>query len=101
MTDGNARLMTVDELFSLEKESIVYLETRKNLRPAFTLILQDYTSWIDRKPVKMHEYILMTPVGVYKRWRFELYNRTWRLWTDKPTDEQRKVAAWDGKRTWK
>lgn len=30
-------------------------------------------------------------------WKMPEYNKKWRCWTEKPTDEQRKVVKWDFK----
>ena len=39
-------------------------------------------------------YYIGTDIG--SRWQSCDYGKTWRCWTARPTDEQRKAAKWDG-----
>lgn len=88
------KVITLEELYTLEQDRLVFLETKKTLRPAYTIRHHVWPEWTCRYEIDRHEYILMTPVSASKMWRFNLYGKTWRLWDMKPTDEQRKAVKW-------
>ena len=87
-------LIDLDWLYEYPEGQMVWLETRKTLRPAYTIHHTEFPAWVCKNEIDRHEYILMTQGNLSKPWRFNLYNKTWRLWTQKPTEEQRKNAEW-------
>lgn len=75
-----------------------YIETRKSIRPCFLVHHLQYSSWC-YKPgtpgVNLHKMGIMDTSSLKRFWEFRLYNKTWRIWTARPTDEQRKAVPWE------
>jgi hypothetical protein len=48
-------------------------------------------------PMKESRYAvdMMTAAKLAKHWEWRLNNRTWRVWSAKPTREQRTAVRWD------
>ena len=75
-----------------------YIETRKSIRPCFLVHHLQYPAWC-YKPgtpgVNLHKMGIMDTSSLKRFWEFRLYNKTWRIWTAKPTEEQRKAVPWE------
>ena len=86
------RVITLAELWHMEHKP-VYLE-RKNSRLYTTepsIVLKTERSYISSLG---ESYILMRENKIhYKYWACD-YNKTWRCWTSRPTDEQREATPW-------
>ena len=76
------RLMTLDEA---EKAGICWLESRSGIIEACRVAVN-----LNRKKVTIGR-ISLSPIHV----PLENYGRTWRCWTSRPTDEQRKAVKWE------
>jgi hypothetical protein len=86
------RVMTLAELWHMEHKP-VYLE-RKNSRLYTTepsIVLKTERSYI---PSLGESYILMRENKIHDKYWACDYNKTWRCWTSRPTDEQREAAPW-------
>ncbi len=86
------RVMTLTELWYMEHKP-VYLE-RKNSRLYMTepsIVLKTERCYI---PSLGDSYILMREnKNRDKYWACD-YNKTWRCWTSRPTEEQREAVKW-------
>ena len=75
-----------------------YIETRKSIRPCFLVHHLQYSAWC-YKPgtpgVNLHKMGIMDTSSLKRFWEFRLYNKTWRIWTARPTEEQRKAVPWE------
>lgn len=92
---SDARLLRLVDLMNTCPETAVFLETKTTLRPAFFMGVIDRVLYLGS-----HEYRyaihLITPAKIAKHWEWRLNNRTWRVWSAKPTREQRMEEKWDG-----
>ena len=86
------RVMPLEELWHMEHKP-VYLE-RKNSRLYMTepsIVLKTERCYI---PSVGDGYILMRENKIHDKYWACDYNKTWRCWTSRPTDEQREAAPW-------
>lgn len=83
----SARILTLDDLKHMEMETPVYIETKQSIRPAFFIGLIDRCLYMGNGDYRYAVH-LMTMQKLTKRWQYRLYNKTWRLWSEKPTREQ-------------
>lgn len=87
-----ARVMTLEEIEDA-LDNVVWLDIpgAENLADGFSLIMA-----YSRK----NGFVLLdSPFGdnpSQDRFEYTDYNKTWRCWTSRPTDEQRKAVKWDG-----
>ena len=88
---GYARLIQLEELMNTLPETTLFIETKQTLRPAF------FMGVIDRICLSGDRYSvrLITPAKIAKEWKWRLNNKTWRVWSAKPTREQRMEEKWD------
>ena len=87
------RVLTISELWHMEHKP-VYLE-RKNSRLYTTepsIVLKTGRSYI---PSLGDSCILMRENKIHDKYWACGYNKTWRCWTARPTDEQREEVKWD------
>lgn len=87
------RVLTISELWHMEHKP-VYLE-RKNSRLYMTepsIVLKTERSYI---PSLGDSYILMRENKIHDKYWTCDYNKTWRCWAARPTDEQREAAKWE------
>ena len=92
----DARLLRLVDLMHIPPETAVFIETKQTLRPAF------FNGVIDRARHDMtvsdesrYAVDMMTAAKIAKHWEWRLNNRTWRVWSAKPTREQRTEVSWD------
>ena len=86
-------VMTLAELWHMEHKP-VYLE-RKNSRLYTTepsIVLKTERCYI---PSLGESYILMRENKIHDKYWACDYNKTWRCWTSRPTDEQREAVKWE------
>ena len=95
LSKQHTKIVPLNDLYSLPENDLYYLETRKTLRQAFTLKHYIYPKWCCRNEIDRHKLELMTTANLSRRWEFALYGKTWRLWTGKPSEEQREEAKWN------
>ena len=87
-----ARVMTLEEIEDA-LDNVVWLDIpgAENLADGFSLIMA-----YSRK----NGFVLLdSPFGdnpSQDRFEYTYYNKTWRCWTARPTDEQREAVKWDG-----
>lgn len=86
------RVMTLEEIEDA-LDNVVWLDIpgAENLADGFSLIMA-YSS-------KNGFVLLDSPFGdnpSQDRFEYTDYNKTWRCWTARPTDEQREAVKWDG-----
>ena len=81
-----AKLMGLIDLLNTPPETAVFIETKMTLRPAFFMGVDNADNAVS----------LITPAKIAKHWEWRLNNRTWRVWSAKPTREQRMEVKWDG-----
>ena len=87
-------ILSFREIMNCRPETTLYLETKQTLRPAFFIGVIDRERYgIDTE----HRYAvhMMTAAKLAKHWEMRLYNKTWRLWAERPTREERTGAKWD------
>jgi hypothetical protein len=87
------RVLTISELWHMEHKP-VYLE-RKNSRLYMTepsIVLKTERCYI---PSLGESYILMRENKIHDKYWACDYNKTWRCWTSRPTDEQREAVKWE------
>ena len=87
-----ARVMTLVELWHMEHKP-VYLE-RKSSRLYITepsIVLKTERCYF---PFLGDSYILMRENKIHDKYWACDYNKTWRCWTSRPTDEQTEATPW-------
>ena len=82
LKEQEARALTIDGIETLHKGSDVFIERR-----GLDFILPATVFRVGRNFIEFY--------GNPMSERFDRYNRFWRLWTNRPTDEKRKEAEWD------
>ena len=87
-------IMSFEDIKSCPPESTVYVETKQTLRPAFFHGLITRPDWCC-KPESKYAVHMMTAAKLAKFWEMRLYNKTWRLWKDRPTREERLEVKWE------
>ena len=92
--ENDVRILTLDDLKKMETETPVYIETKQSVRPAFFIGLIDRALYVGDSEFRYAVH-LMTMQKLTKRWQFRLYNKTWRLWSGKPTREQIVEVKWE------
>ena len=90
--EEKARMLNLDDIRKMEMETPLYLETKHGVRPAFFIGLIDRALYLGYGEYR-YEIQLMTMQKLTKRWKYRLYNKTWRLWSGKPTREQQ-LEVW-------
>ena len=84
-----SRVMTFEEVKQHDnKNNCVWFELPKNIIAA-VFVRQDRTQTEIISP-----YVNSEPLILHLYWNNTNYGRTWRCWTAKPTDEQRKAVKW-------
>jgi hypothetical protein len=87
------RVMTLDEIGNALKMPI-WKETKSSNKSL-------YNGWVLAYDIQKGQGIMGTALGMSEPsgrvvwYRLFYYGRTWRCWTHKPTDEQRKAVKWD------
>lgn len=81
------RVLTLEEVRKLQslRDGAVWLEVGTGLMPALPeMAMPDITFFVAIPLMNYHSYC-----------ENEFYGKTWRCWTARPTDEQRKAVKWD------
>ena len=93
----DARLIRLVDLMNIPPETSLFIETKQTLRPAFFMGLVRREDWCTAKDESNRYAInLITPAKIAKYWEWRLNNKTWRVWSAKPTREQMQEEKWDG-----
>lgn len=82
LKEQEAKVLTIDGIETLHKGSDVFIERR-----GLDFILPATVFRVGRNFIEFYG----TPMSE----RFDRYNRFWRLWTNRPTDEQRRSVPWE------
>lgn len=81
------RVMTLDEVKKLQSlhDGAVWIEASSGLFPALPEICMSNIT-----------FFVAIPLNNYRKYfENEYYGKTWRCWTARPTNEQRKAVKWD------
>ena len=93
----DARLLHLTDLMNTPTQTAVYIETKQTLRPAFCMgVIDREAIGMDHGEAERYAIHLITPAKIAKHWEWRLNNKTWRVWTAKPTREQMMEEKWDG-----
>ena len=90
-----ARLLRLTDLMNIQPETTVFIETKQTLRPAFFMGVLDRFRDFGITGDSRYAIHLLTAAKIAKYWEWRLNNKTWRVWSAKPTREQRLEARWD------
>ena len=83
------------DLLNTRPETTVFIETKQTLRPAFFMGMLDRVALGEDSPQRYAAHMI-TAAKIAKHWEWRLNNKTWRVWSAKPTREQRAGEMWDG-----
>lgn len=88
-----ARLLSLRDLMKMQTETTVFIETKQTLRPAFFMGMIDRGSYgiFDNYRYAVN---LITPAKIVKHWEWRNNNKTWRVWSAKPTRDQMADERW-------
>ncbi len=85
------RVMTWQEIVDAAPQMpFIWLESKENHDRVFQSIL--FKTWLWDSTVTI--ITVMTQGWLFEGYHAD-YGKTWRCWTSRPTDEQRKAAKWD------
>ena len=97
LKEREARVLDADEVFVTELSTVLYLERRRargttRIVPA---ILMDHDTW-SYGLLSSYRYAEFVHEGKLIDHRdLATYGVTWRCWTARPTEEQRKAVKWN------
>lgn len=80
-----------EEVFALRFDDVVYVEMYPT-RAIVSAIVVDSIPWIKGELGVLQIRCIQEPLA---NMDFAWYGKTWRCWTVRPTDEQRKAVKWD------
>ncbi len=85
------RIMDVSEVVTRDTGSVLWVEEHQGvLWNLFPLVLDV----VSTHPDTGTDYLFFVAYHDLRKFECDEYNRSWRCWTDEPTDEQRKAAMW-------
>lgn len=85
------RVMNVAEVTALEAGTVLWVEEHQGVTWNLFPLEIDVSSI---HPDTGTNYLFFITYHGCKKFECEEYNRTWRCWTERPTDEQRKATPW-------
>ena len=91
---SEAKLLKLIDLFNTPPETTLFLETKQTLRPAFFLGVIDRERYGIENEYRYAVH-MMTASKLAKHWEWRLNNKTWRVWSARPSREQRTEEKWD------
>ena len=91
---NEARILNLIDLFNTPPEATLFLETKQTLRPAFFMGVIDRERYGIKNEYRYAVH-MMTASKLVKYWEMRLYNKTWRLWRERPSREQRVEVKWE------
>jgi len=90
LKEQEPRVMTVEEVINAKDKTDVWLDELDCVVVAATI-----SNWVESKNhVVTFFYGIEHTTSGERDYMNNNYNRTWRCWTARPTDEQRKAAKW-------
>lgn len=84
------RVMTLEEVAELEEHQFVWIEPKNSDEPLYFLEIVQLCGIVS---INM-EISLNTPSSIYFVYT-KNYNKNYRFWSSRPTDEQRSEVKWD------
>lgn len=93
LIDKNARVMDVSEVTSCEEGTVLWVEERQGVTWNLFPLEIDVSSI---HPDTGEAYLFFVTYHDCHKFECDEYNKTWRCWTSRPTEEQRKEVKWDG-----
>lgn len=85
------RLMDAAEVVACEEGTVLWVEERQGVTWNLFPLEIDVSS---THPGTDAHYLFFTTYHDCRKFECDEYNRAWRCWTDRPTDEQRKETPW-------
>ena len=82
------RVMTLEEVRSLQKHDVVWLEDNDKSTVIPAIVNHVYNTWPDMVS------FTAAPMWEVKADMTLAYGKRWRSWTSRPTDEQREATPW-------
>ena len=82
------RVLTVDEVKAIPYDDDIWIETEYYVGK-----ITIFAATINTKGLRG-----VMVYGSHKTYDYEAYNKLWRCWTARPTNEQRKAVKWDENR---
>ena len=79
------RVMTLDEVKAIPYDADIWIETEYYVGE-----ISIFAATINTKGVRG-----VMVYGSHKTYDYEAYNKLWRCWNARPTDEQREAVKWD------
>lgn len=90
LREQEPRVMTLEEVISVKDKTDVWLDELDCVVVAATI-----SNWVESKNhVVTFFYGIEHTASGERDYMNNNYNRTWRCWTARPTEEQRKAAKW-------
>ena len=87
------RVMKVTEVTACEVSTVLWVEERQGVTWNLFPLEIDVSS---THPDTGTNYLFFITYHDIRIFECDEYNRTWRCWSARPTDEQRKAVKWDG-----
>ena len=80
------KVMTLEEVVKTERNTPIYIDQRYGMH-----------GWdiYDGVDIQAKDIVTGAPWASNEFWGWDEYGKTWRCWTSRPTDEQRKAVKWD------
>ena len=80
------RVMTLEEVVKTERNTPIYIDLRYGMH-----------GWdiYDGVDIQAKDIVTGARWASNEFWSWDEYRKTWRCWTSRPTDEQRKAVKWD------
>lgn len=85
------RVMTAEEVADCEEGTVLWVEERQGVTWNLFPLEIDVSS---THPDTGTNYLFFITYHDIRKFECDEYNRTWRCWTSRPTDEHREAIAW-------
>lgn len=85
LKEQEPRVMTLDEVYDLHRGDCVFVEIRNGIERNALMLYACENYYVDFRSTDYKTISKDT----------SLYQKQWRCWTSRPTEEQRKAAKWD------
>lgn len=85
LKEQESRVMTLEEVKAIPYDADIWIETEYYVGK-----ITIFAATINTKGLRG-----VMVYGSHKTYDYEAYNKLWRCWTSRPTNEQREAAKWD------
>ena len=92
LMEQEPRVMTAEEVADCEEGTVLWVEERQGVTWNLFPLEIDVSA---THPDTGTNYLFFITYHDIRKFECDEYNRTWRCWTVRPTDEQRKAVKWD------